>query len=101
MRYYEYNLLLENCEWAVAGALLTDKELARAVRVNRGRSGHFVKAKVKRDRVIYLFGGRVLTEDSFIQVPAPAEGRSLVFADLGRAASYIKERNSKEVIYCI
>lgn len=92
-RYYKYNLLLEDCECAIAGTLLTDKELGRTIKDNRGRSGCFVKAKVKRECIVYSFGHRMLAEDYIIQVPA--ERRGLVFADYRYAAAYLREQRSK------
>jgi hypothetical protein len=92
-RYYKYNLLLEDCDWTVAGVLLTNKELDRAIKDNRGRSGCFVKAKVKRECIMYSFGYRMLVEDYIIQVPA--ERRGLMFAGYRYAAAYIREQRSK------
>lgn len=92
-RYCKYNLLLEDCDWTVAGVLLTDKELDRAIKDNRGRSGLFVKAKVKRECIMYIFGCRMLADDYIIQVPA--ERRSPVFSDCRYVAAYIREQRSK------
>lgn len=95
-RYYKYNLLLEDCDWAVAGMLLTDKELDRAIKNNRGRSGHFIRAKVEKACIIwYSFGYRIIDDDHFIQVPA--EGKSFIFLHYKDAAAYIREQRSKNV----